>query len=58
MFEIDLHETDLFQMALFEIDALEIVSVDNTQKMIEVDYYKSLVQSFSQISQDVREIKL
>lgn len=33
MFEIDLHEINLFQMTLFEVDALEIVPVWQQTKM-------------------------
>ena len=37
-------------MTMFEIDALEIVLFGNIQKMIEIDFSKSMVESTSQIS--------
>lgn len=46
LFEIDPHEIDLFQMALFGIDILETVLFGNIQRLIEIDYFKSTVESF------------
>ena len=43
MLKLDPRETNLFQMTLFEKDAFEIVMFDNTQKLIDIGFSKSMV---------------
>lgn len=53
-----MHEIDLFQMILFEIDILETIPFGNTQKLIEIDFLKSMIENVSQISQEPRGMKI
>ena len=46
LYKTDLYKIDLFQMALFEVDGVEISLFGYTEKMIEINIFKTMVESF------------